>query len=585
DDDGVVEIRDSALSTLRSPAFIVPGVRKIRARVADKDGGETTSIVSINVINAAPTITSFGLPLPPAASSGLPELSSQGEPAAIFTKTGSIWLTGMFSDGGSGHETYRGTARIRRTDVAAGNPAGDVVMVPAILRPDNSFELFFAFASGGTYAVTATISDNLGGAAESQAVIVQVVELSLSNATVPENAGANAPVGSLAVSSGEDDVTFSLVDGDGSADNGLFDVVGGTLVARGSFDYETMPTVYSVRVRAVGATSGTTERAFTVSVTDGPDGLVTVAAGGTVTENGGRSGSLQLVKRGAGKLVLAGANSHSGGLLVEEGEVVIRHVAALNGGRLEVRPGARVTIETGLSRLVVSGLALDPAGRIDLKQGGLVIEAGGFDIAALKQAIAAGSNGGDWLGTRGITSSVATAAAGRAVGYAPDTTGRMVVAFAAPGDVDLNGEVDLLDLLSILGSGTYDTGTPSIWNQGDFNADGQTDLLDVLGMLGSGAYDQGNYLAAAAVAPTTAAAPAPTLSTKSPTSQAFGSLEPVAAADTPSGTTGGSTTEAVPQSAMTAAFAQLAAGIAWESLVEAETDAEEESEEEGKLRR
>ena len=36
----------------------------------------------------------------------------------------------------------------------------------------------------------------------------------------------------------------------------------------------------------------------------------------------------------------------------------------------------------------------------------------------------------------------------------------------------------LLDLLEVLGSGTYEAGVPAVWSQGDFNYDGVVDVLD-----------------------------------------------------------------------------------------------------------
>ena len=51
----------------------------------------------------------------------------------------------------------------------------------------------------------------------------------------------------------------------------------------------------------------------------------------------------------------------------------------------------------------------------------------------------------------------------------------------------------------------------SVWGQGDFNYDGVTDLLDLLAILGSGTYDQGPYLPAAPVAPSLTAVPEPTM--------------------------------------------------------------------------
>ncbi len=159
-----------------------------------------------------------------------------------------------------------------------------------------------------------------------------------------------------------------------------------------------------------------------------------------------------------------------------------------------------------------TSLAVDDAGgRLELGAGQITVAAGGSTAANLRADIVAGRNGGTWDGANGIRSAAAAASSGtRAIGYAVNGDGSATVSFAAPGDSNLDGQVDLLDLLEILGSGTYETSVPAVWAQGDFNYDGATDLLDLLAVLGSGAYDQGGYMPAApAVATGVAAVPEP----------------------------------------------------------------------------
>jgi fibronectin-binding autotransporter adhesin len=169
------------------------------------------------------------------------------------------------------------------------------------------------------------------------------------------------------------------------------------------------------------------------------------------------------------------------------------------GGLVELPASARVT-------LGVAGLGVDDAsggGRVDLGAGEFAIAAGGMTEAELVADLVAGRGDGSWNGTSGITSSVAAGSTGtRAVGYLADGSGGFRVSLAAPGDTNLDGVVDLLDLLGILGSGSYETAVASDWNRGDFNYDGVTDLLDLLGILGSGTYDQGSYFADPPVAAT-----------------------------------------------------------------------------------
>jgi hypothetical protein len=71
------------------------------------------------------------------------------------------------------------------------------------------------------------------------------------------------------------------------------------------------------------------------------------------------------------------------------------------------------------------------------------------------------------------------------------------VSFAAPGDADVNGQVDMFDLVSIASVAAYGTNQSTVWSQGDFNYDGLTNVVDLVGVNMAGAYGQGNYFPAA----------------------------------------------------------------------------------------
>ena len=96
----------------------------------------------------------------------------------------------------------------------------------------------------------------------------------LSANPVAEDAVAGTVVGSLAAvdEDAADAHTFSLVAGVGDSGNALFDIVDGSLVTTGQFDYETAPS-HSVRVRATDAAGAFVEQVFTVNVIDVPEGL------------------------------------------------------------------------------------------------------------------------------------------------------------------------------------------------------------------------------------------------------------------------------------------------------------------------
>jgi fibronectin-binding autotransporter adhesin len=168
------------------------------------------------------------------------------------------------------------------------------------------------------------------------------------------------------------------------------------------------------------------------------------------------------------------------------------------GGTLSLVQDARVVL--GVGSLAVTETA--GGGLVDLGAGQINIAVGGAVAADLRADIIAGRNGGAWRGTTGITSSAAAASGGtRSVGYIVAGDGSARVSFAAAGDVDLTGTVDVFDLVAVNSSGKYGTGTSSVWSQGDFNYDGVTNVFDLVGINTAGTYGRGNYFPAA---PTTA---------------------------------------------------------------------------------
>ena len=168
-------------------------------------------------------------------------------------------------------------------------------------------------------------------------------------------------------------------------------------------------------------------------------------------------------------------------------------MAVGNGGELSLVQDARVNVAVGsLSVELATG-----GGRVDLGAGQVSVATGGTSAADLRADIIAGRNGGAWDGLTGIMSSAAAASGGtRAVGYVVAVDGSAKVSYAAPGDVDLSGEVNVFDLVSINSSGTYGTGSASVWSQGDFNYDGVTNVFDLVSINTAAAYGQGSYFPA-----------------------------------------------------------------------------------------
>jgi len=223
-----------------------------------------------------------------------------------------------------------------------------------------------------------------------------------------------------------------------------------------------------------------------------PSGVVTVAAGTTQTDATGRTGTTPLIKRGAGTLVLTAASTFSGGTVVEEGEVVVRHVGALGSGGLQVRGAARVTLDLGYDAVTVAQLVLDAGSRIDVGTGRISVPAGGFDQATLQERLTQASNGGGWDGATGIGSTAVGTAGVLAVGAA-GVAADITVGWAAVGDTDLDGFVDAIDIANVLAGGRYGTTETATWEEGDFNYDGIVDTLDIAAMLATQIFNGGSY--------------------------------------------------------------------------------------------
>jgi len=213
------------------------------------------------------------------------------------------------------------------------------------------------------------------------------------------------------------------------------------------------------------------------------------------------SNTKSLTKRGAGRLVLTAANTFSGGLVVEEGEVVVRNAAALGTGAVTVRPGAKLTLDLDGAGVSLPGLTIQ--GRLDVGRSVVTVTAG-MTTTALRAALDAGRGDGSWAGTTGIVSTAAAAdnAAGwpRCVGWIDDG-GAMTFGYTAPGDSNLDGIVDAIDIGELFAAGMYEGPAGATWRQGDFNYDGLVDSLDIAELIGSSLYDKGSYLADAAPPP------------------------------------------------------------------------------------
>ncbi|MFZ4638767.1 MAG: autotransporter-associated beta strand repeat-containing protein, partial [Pirellulales bacterium] len=223
------------------------------------------------------------------------------------------------------------------------------------------------------------------------------------------------------------------------------------------------------------------------------------------------SGSTPVVKTGPGTLVVDQANTLTGSTSVQGGVLQMANASALSTSRLVVVAGGTGQVAPYTSTSV-AGLDLSGNGLVDVTTGELTVSSG-LSAAQLVAELLEGRNSGSWTGTSGITSSAAAADVAstipRSVGWLDNGDGSLTVAYAAPGDTNLDWSVDILDAANFLALGKFDTGAPATWLEGDFSYDGIVDILDAADFVATGLFNAGNYNTAPGSTGAVAAVPEP----------------------------------------------------------------------------
>ena len=230
--------------------------------------------------------------------------------------------------------------------------------------------------------------------------------------------------------------------------------------------------------------------------------------GGPFTNQIGGQGVV--VVRG-GTLTLTASSSYRGPTRIEGGTLRLGVGGVAGSGTITPLAGGTLAIAPLLAT-TVSGLDPNAGGLVDVGSGSITVAAG-LSAAGMVAAIITGRGDGSWTGTAGISSSAVAAAVSqsipRAIGWLDNGDGSVAFAFSAPGDTNIDGQVDILDGANFLAGGKFDAGTAASWNEGDFGYDGVVDILDAADFLSTGLFDAGPYLpSASAIAPV----PEPTVS-------------------------------------------------------------------------
>jgi len=317
----------------------------------------------------------------------------------------------------------------------------------------------------------------------------------VSGGTVAVTGGLNADVAGGSVTAGS--LTSGTVSG------GSIGVTGSAAITRIGGGSTTLGGPATIGTLS----SGTLTLSGSTAAIDVLSGGRLVVGGAAVTVSGGTfagtlSGSTgSLRKAGAGTLVLTGSGGMSAPTSVLGGTLRLAAADTLSASSVSVSAGGTLVLTPRLEA-TVGGLSPLAGGIIDVGDGRLTV-ASGLSASTVVTAIVQGLGDGSWNGT-GITS---TAVAGdvaqsieRCLGWLDNGDGSVTVAYAAPGDTNLDWVVDVLDAANFVASGGYNVGQAAAWADGDFNYDGQLDVLDAAGFVSTGLYGGEGYNPAAAIA-------------------------------------------------------------------------------------
>jgi uncharacterized protein YggE len=241
----------------------------IRVQSTDAGGLSVEQVLTITVAeqNLAPTSLALSN-------------SSVDENAAVGTVVGTFSTT---DPNASDTHTYTLVAGPGDTDNNAFTTDGDQLLAA------ESFD----FEMQNTYSIRVQSTDPSGLNVEAVLTITvndlneAPTELSLSNATVAEDVVLGTAVGTLSTTDPDvgDTYTYSLVAGDGDADNASFTIVGDELQTAATLDFETQQT-YSIRVQSMDQGGLAVEQMLTITVTDVNEApTAIVASRTTVAEN------------------------------------------------------------------------------------------------------------------------------------------------------------------------------------------------------------------------------------------------------------------------------------------------------------
>jgi autotransporter-associated beta strand protein len=296
-----------------------------------------------------------------------------------------------------------------------------------------------------------------------------------------QSAGALADTSSVTVSGGAalqlqggisttNPVGLTL-NGTGIATNGALENVSGNNTYSGLITLGSNSTI--------GSDAGTLTLGNTGTITGSGDNLTLTGSGNGTLASVIGTNTGTLTKSGSGIWTLTGANTFTGGTVVNAGTLVVGVKGALSDSSVSIT-GGTLQLGTGTGLAQMTSLSITGNGVLDVNDDHVIITYGSSDpISTIAGYIKSGYNGGGWNGTGIISTAARTPTDGLyyGVGFADGidgivsglSSGQIEVMYTLLGDANLDGVVNGEDF-TILASNFNQPVTR--WDQGDFNYDG-----------------------------------------------------------------------------------------------------------------
>ncbi|HYO08349.1 MAG TPA: hypothetical protein VER17_05210 [Tepidisphaeraceae bacterium] len=338
-------------------------------------------------------------PLPLSGGTGIMNLSAGGTLTVTGTASlargtvnmngGTLNVPNLLDNGNASINWNSGTINLTNSDLTVGGPG----LIPSPLTLDAGK----ALGVSGTTNMASGASMTLAGGAFATA------NLAVSG-TVSSTAGSLSIPGATTVNSGG---TLNVNGGtlsNGSLDvSGTLNLGGGTATVAGATTFNPSTTLV---LGGGSLTSGTLTSAFALDLTAGSITSTGAATVGPALANAGRINLIDCAVSGTINMS-AGAVLNTAGVVALAGSVLGR------AGSLQVGEGTTAMAPGGQKLAAVQSVSVATGGALDLADNKLVVS--GHSLAAVRDLVASGRNGGAWNGAwngAGVNTSRPDAVAG-----------------------------------------------------------------------------------------------------------------------------------------------------------------------------